>query len=277
MSKQYILAIDAGTGSCRAILFDTAGKQIAVAQREWSHLPLPHYPGSQQFDTQVNWQFICACMREVLATPGVTPDAIVGVSSTSMREGIVLYDAEDHEIWACPNVDSRAGEEAAALVDQHLAEKIYFTGGDWVAITSPPRLLWLQKHEPEIFARVAHLTMLSDWILFKLCGEYATDPSAGSSSGMFDLARRTWSDEIVRMCGLDASVLPPVRRIWHVAWQSSSPGRYRNWPERRNAGGSWWGRYPVEPCRTRPANARAVYHCGWNLLAAYCWRGYLLD
>lgn len=211
MSEQYILAIDAGTGSCRAILFDTVGKQIAVAQREWSHLPLPPYPGSQEFDTRVNWQFICACMREVLATPGVMPDAIVGVSSTSMREGIVLYDAEDHEIWACPNVDARAGEEAAALVDQHLAEKIYFTGGDWVAITSPPRLLWLQKHEPEIFGRVAHLTMLSDWILFKLCGEYATDPSAGSSSGMFDLARRTWSDEIVRMCGLDAAVLPPVR------------------------------------------------------------------
>ncbi len=210
MSEQYILAIDAGTGSCRAILFDTAGKQVAVAQREWSHLPLPQYPGSQEFATQVNWQFICACLQQVLATPGVTSEAIVGVSSTSMREGIVLYDAENHEIWACPNVDSRAGEEAAALVDQHLAEQIYFTGGDWVAITTPPRLLWLQKHEPEIFERAAHLTMLSDWILFKLCGEYVTDPSAGSSSGMFELARRTWSDEIVRMCGLNSSVLPPV-------------------------------------------------------------------
>lgn len=182
-----------------------------MAQREWSHFPLPEYPGSQVFDTHTNWEYICACIRQILATPGVTPDAILGVSSTSMREGIVLFDKEGEEIWACPNVDSRAVEEAAELVDRKLAEKIYFTGGDWVAITSPPRLLWLQKHEPQIFERIAHLTMLSDWILFKLCGEYVTDPSAGSSSGMFDLSRRTWSDEIVNMCGLRSDVLPPVR------------------------------------------------------------------
>ncbi len=210
MSNQYLLAIDAGTGSCRAVLFDPDGKQVAMAQREWTHYPQPEYPGSQVFDTRANWEYICDCIRQVLATPGVTPDSILGVSSTSMREGIVLYDKAGQEIWACPNVDSRAGEEAAELVDRKLAEKIYFTGGDWVAITSPPRLLWLQKHEPETFERIAHLTMLSDWILFKLCGEYITDPSAGSSSGMFDLARRTWSDEIVKMCGLSPDVLPAV-------------------------------------------------------------------
>jgi autoinducer 2 (AI-2) kinase len=182
-----------------------------MAQREWAHFPEPEYPGSQVFETRANWEHICACIRQMLATPGVAPDSILGLSSTSMREGIVLYDKDGQEIWACPNVDSRASEEAAELVDRKLAEKIYFTGGDWVAITSPPRLLWLQKHKPEIFERVAHLTMLSDWILFKLCGEYVTDPSAGSSSGMFDLARRTWSDEIVQMCGLNLNVLPPVR------------------------------------------------------------------
>ncbi len=210
MSEQYLLAIDAGTGSCRALLFDPSGRQVAMAQREWSHFPQPAYPGSQVFDTRANWEYISACIRQLLAVPGVTPDSIRGVSSTSMREGIVLYDKAGQEIWACPNVDSRAGEEAAELVDRHLAEKIYFTGGDWVAITSPPRLLWLQRHEPEVFERIAHLTMLSDWILFKLCGEYVTDPSVGSSSGMFDLARRTWSDEIVQMCGLNSAVLPPV-------------------------------------------------------------------
>ncbi len=96
-----------------------------MAQREWSHFPQPAYPGSQVFDTRTNWEYICACIRQLLAVPGVTPDSIRGVSSTSMREGIVLYDKAGQEIWACPNVDSRAGEEAAELVDRHLAEKIY--------------------------------------------------------------------------------------------------------------------------------------------------------
>ena len=210
MNEQFLLAIDAGTGSCRALLFDTSGRQVAIAQREWNHASLPAYPGSQVFDTRLNWEYISACIRQVLAAPGVSADAIRGVSSTSMREGIVLFDASGQEIWACPNVDSRATNEAAELVDRKLAEQIYFTSGDWVSITTPSRLLWLQRHEPEIFAHIAHLTMLSDWILFKLCGEYVTDPSAGSSSGMFDLARRTWSSEIAQICGLDSSVLPPV-------------------------------------------------------------------
>lgn len=210
MSSQYLLAIDAGTGSCRAVLFDIAGRQVAVAQHEWSHASLPEYPGSQVFDTRANWEHICACIRQALVSSGIAPGEILGVSSTSMREGIMLYDRVGQEIWACPNVDSRASEEALELVDRKLAEKIYFTGGDWVAITTPPRLLWLQKHEPRIFERIAHMHMLSDWILYRLCGEFATDPSAGSSSGMFDLSKRIWSDEIVRMCGLLPNVLAPV-------------------------------------------------------------------
>ena len=211
MSEQYLLAIDAGTGSCRALLFDTLGKQIAISQSEWSHAALPEYPGSQVFDTRTNWKYISGCIRQVLSTSGITADAIAGVSSTSMREGIVTFDKDGEEIWACPNADGRALDEATELIDRKLAERIYFTGGDWVAITSPPRLLWLQRHEPAIFERIAHLTMLSDWILFRLCGEYVTDSSVGSSSGMFDLAKRTWSDEIIAMCGLSANVLPPVR------------------------------------------------------------------
>ena len=200
MKDGYLLAIDAGTGSCRAVLFDPMGNQYALVQREWSHSSLPAFPGSQIFETQTNWESICGCIREVLEQIPDAADAILAVSSTSMREGIVLYDDADREIWACPNVDSRATAEATKLVENRLAEKIYAIGGDWVAITSPPRLLWIQKHQPEVFERIAHFGMLSDWILFKFCGEYTTDPSSGSSSGLFDLGRRTWSEEILEIC-----------------------------------------------------------------------------
>src|SRR5260370_15666488 len=173
MSEEYLVDIERGTGSRRVVLFGPSGKEVAMGQREWSHLSQPAYPGSQVFDTRTNWELICSCIQQVLATPGVTPDSILAVSSTSMREGIVLYDKAGREIWACPNVDSRAVAEAAEVVDCGLAPKISLTGGDWVAITYPPRLLWLQRHEPEVFEHIAPLTMLSDWILFKLCGWYA--------------------------------------------------------------------------------------------------------
>ncbi len=217
MSDDLLLALDAGTGSCRAIVFEVDGRQVATAQREWSHHALGGVPGSQVFDTTANWELICECVREVMRASGVTADAIRAISTTSMREGMVLYDKRGREIWACPNVDSRAGAEATDLVRGGLAEKIYRTGGDWVAITAPARLRWIKSHQPEVFHDAAHLNMLADWIAFRLSGEYITDPSIGSSSGMFDLAARTWSPEIIEICGLELGIFPRVLEPGTVA------------------------------------------------------------
>lgn len=132
------------------------------------------------------------------------------VAATSMREGIVLYDGAGRELWACPNVDSRSAAEAAELIAEGAADLIYATGGDWVSITTPARLRWLARHRPDVLAAARGLGLLSDWIATRLSGVLATEPSCGSSSGMFSLADRTWSEEIARICGIDLSVLPPV-------------------------------------------------------------------
>ncbi len=157
-----------------------------------------------------NWLAIAACVQDVLAAAGASGDSVRAVAATSMREGIVLYDGAGQEIWACPNVDSRAGQEAVELIREGAADRIYALGGDWVAITSPARLRWLARHRPDILARTSGLGMLSDWIATRLSGVLATEPSCGSSSGMFSLADRAWSDEIAALSGLPASVLPPV-------------------------------------------------------------------
>jgi autoinducer 2 (AI-2) kinase len=217
MSEPLLLAVDAGTGSCRAVAFETSGRQVAMAQREWTHHALPGVPGSQVFDTATNWGLICECIRAVVQSDGVDASAIKAVSTTSMREGMVLYDESGAEIWACPNVDSRAGDEAAELVQKGLAGTIYARGGDWVAITAPARLWWIKRHEPEIFRRTAHLNMLGDWIAYRLSGEFFTDPSMGSSSGMFELAARSWSAEIIEICDMKRAVFPDVLEPGTVA------------------------------------------------------------
>jgi autoinducer-2 kinase len=209
-SEPLLLAIDAGTGSCRAVLFDTGGRQVAMGQREYSHPEAPGVPGSQVFDTTRNWELICACVREALDAAGDGAGRVAAVSTTSMREGMVLYDATGREIWACPNVDSRAGEEATELVQSGAAQEIYDRAGDWVAITSPARFLWIARHEPDVFGSIAHVGMLGDWIVTRLSGEFATDPSLGSSSGLFELADRNWSDRVLELIGLDRDVFPPV-------------------------------------------------------------------
>ena len=207
---QYVMAVDAGTGSCRAVIFDKDGHQVSISQQEWVHLPLPDVPGSQVFDTKKNWPLIARCVKESMSKASIPPSQVKAISASSMREGMVLYDDRGKEVWACPNVDSRAANEASWMIEHGIAEKIFFEGGDWVSITAPPRLLWIKKHAPEVFRSVAHMGMISDWILFRLSGKYVTDPSIGSSSAMFDLRRRDWSPKVAELCGLSVDVLPEV-------------------------------------------------------------------
>ena len=206
----HTLAIDLGTGSCRAVLFSEDGTQAGIGQREWSHAGLPDAPGSQVFDTVRNWDLICECIREALDHAAINAADVAAVSSASMREGMVLYDAVGREIWACPNVDSRAAAEATELVRSGRAQRIFEQGGDWVSITSPARFLWIQAHQPEIFRRIAHIGMLSDWVLYRLSGRFVTDPSSGSSSNLFDLRTRTWSTASLDLVGLSPDVVPEV-------------------------------------------------------------------
>jgi autoinducer-2 kinase len=222
MTGTYLLAIDAGTGSCRAILFTPEGRPAGIGQREYSHLELPGVPGSQVFDTSANWQLICECVAEALRAAGASAVEVLAVSATSMREGMVLYDEAGQEIWACPNVDARATAEAAELVANGHAEQIFRRSGDWVSITAPARFRWIARHEPEIFAEIAHVGMLGDWITKRLTGEYATDASLGSSSGMFNLADRDWSDEVLALCELDRKAFPPVLEPGTVMGQVSA-------------------------------------------------------
>jgi autoinducer 2 (AI-2) kinase len=210
LAAEYLVAIDAGTGSGRCVIFDREGRQVSIASREWSHPQLPEYPGAFMFETGNNWRLICESTQEAIRTAEIKPDEIAGISATSMREGMVLYNEDGDEIWACPNVDSRASDEVAYMIKKGLARKIYSRAGDWLAITSPPRFLWIKRHEPGIYRKIAKMTMISDWVLYKLSGEFATDPSVGSSSNLFRLSIRSWADEIVEWCGLPKQIFPEV-------------------------------------------------------------------
>lgn len=210
MSKSYVLAIDAGTGSGRAIIYDLTGKMVGSAQEEWVHPIVKGIPGAMEFDTHHNGALIDRVIRKALRISGLSPDQIKAVSTTSMREGFVLYDAGGEVLWACPNIDGRARDQAQALTDAGISNDIFKTAGDWVSLTAPARLLWIKDHQPEVLAKARHFGMLSDWIATRLTGEYLTDPSIGSSSALFDLGSRRWADHLFELVGIDQSIFPNV-------------------------------------------------------------------
>ncbi|NQD66911.1 autoinducer-2 kinase [Bacillus haikouensis] len=214
----YILAFDAGTGSLRAVLFDTDGNQIGCSQEEWIHLSDERYPGSMGFDYEANWSLLIGCIKDLLKETGVNPKQIKGISATSMREGIVLYNSSGEEVWACANVDSRASEEVSYLKQtcEELEETLYQLSGQTFALGAIPRILWLKNNLPDVYEQVSIMTMLNDWILYKLSGTLQADPSNGCTTGIFDLNKRKWASGYLQECGLKDSFFPPVNEAGTV-------------------------------------------------------------
>ncbi len=209
------MAIDAGTGSIRAVIFDTKGNQISVAQKEWTHLQEVGVPNSMSFDFKTNWALVCECIKESLIVANLKGEDILALSATSMREGIVVYDKNGDELWAVANVDARADKEVKFLKENFagIEEEFYADSGQTFALGAIPRILWLKNNRPEIYERVANISMIGDWILAKLSGVIATDPSNGGTTGIFSLKNRNWVSEMAKRVGLKDDIFPDVFEV----------------------------------------------------------------
>jgi autoinducer 2 (AI-2) kinase len=208
----YLLTIDAGTGSARAVIFDEEGNQCGIGQEEWSHTGEAGVAGAMNFDCENGWQIICKCVKKAVNEAGINSSDILAVTATSMREGIVLYDKQGAEIWAVANVDSRAANEVAYLKSNFagVEEDFYALSGQTFALGALPRILWVKNNCPSIYDKVAHLTMIDSWILYRLGGVFACDPSNAGTTGIFDLAKRNWVPEMATKVGLKSDIFPPI-------------------------------------------------------------------
>ncbi len=214
----YLMAIDAGTGSIRAVIFDTKGNQISVAQKEWTHLEEDGVPNSMSFDCETNWVLACGCIREALASANVKSEDILAVSATSMREGIVLYDKEGKELWAIANVDARADKEVKYLKENFagIEEEFYQLSGQTFALGALPRILWLKNNKPDIYEKVTNISMIGDWLLAKLSGVIATDPSNGGTTGIFSLENRDWHVQMATKVGIKDDIFSTCHEVGTV-------------------------------------------------------------
>ncbi|MEA2073080.1 MAG: autoinducer-2 kinase [Campylobacterota bacterium] len=212
---KYLMAIDAGTGSIRAVIFDTKGNQIGVSQAEWTHLEEEGVPNSMSFDYETNWRLVCKCIHESITDAKIKSEDILALSATSMREGIVLYDKDGKELWAVANVDARADEEVKFIKENFtgVEEDFYASSGQTFALGALPRLLWLKNNRPEVYEKVANISMIGDWILARLSGVIATDPSNGGTTGIFSLAKRQWVEDMASRVGLKDDIFPEVLEV----------------------------------------------------------------
>ena len=226
--EKYLMAIDAGTGSVRVILFNTLGHEQFVTQSEWTHHEDKRYPGSMDFDIEKNIDMIINLIKEILARSKVNPENIVAISTTSMREAIVLYDENGKELWACANVDSRSNDEVAHLckISDTIEADIHHISGQTFSLGAIPRILWVKNNIPETYNKVRYVTMLNDWITYRMTDVISVEPSNGCTTGLFDSKKRVWDPGIAEKVGLRSDIFPIVNEsgtiISHVTNEFSA-------------------------------------------------------
>ncbi|MFG6464392.1 glycerol kinase GlpK [Roseateles sp. DXS20W] len=210
-----LLALDQGTSSSRALVFDRSGRLLAAAQRELTqHFP---QPGWVEHDAAEIWEGQLACAREAIAKAGVKPAAI-GI--TNQRETVVLWDRRTGQplhkalVWQ----DRRTAEFCEDLKRQGLEPRIRaLTGLVLDPYFSATKLRWLLDHVDGARARAERGELafgtVDSWLLWKLTdGQvHATDASNASRTLLFDIHRGDWSDELLGIFGIPRALLPEVR------------------------------------------------------------------
>lgn len=209
MKPDCVVALDAGSGSGRATVFDLRGNLLGAASEDWS----PHVPEDEplgaEFHPQEMWAVLGRTTRRALEHAGIGAASVRGISATSQRDGSVFLDAEGNELLCSTNRDARGVMHAEDLARES-GEIIYRVTGRWpLGLNALDRLGWLRIHKPEAYARVATVLMISDWLTYRLSGQACSEPTNASSSLLFDVGRACWSSELAGLLGHSTQICPP--------------------------------------------------------------------
>jgi xylulokinase len=198
-----LVGLDVGTTGVKAVAMSPEGDVLARSEEEYA-LSIPQ-PGWAEQDPEDWWR---ASQR---ALDAVGADA-AAVGLTGQMHGLVLLDASDRVLrpailWN----DQRTAVECEEIEERiGLSRLIELTGNRALTGFTAPKLLWVRRHEPEMWSRVAHMLLPKDYVRLRLSGERAIDAAEASGTLLFDVARRRWSDEVCDALEIPRAWLPPV-------------------------------------------------------------------
>ena len=207
LTKLFI-GIDLGTSAVKLLLVDEKGTIHKEVNREYP-LYFPQ-PGWSEQDPADWWAACVDGMRELLA--GADASAVAGIGCGGQMHGLVVLDEKDEVIrkailWN----DGRTQEEVDFLNEgvgrdrlSALTANIAFAG------FTAPKILWMKKHEPENFARIAKIMLPKDYINYKLTGVHCCDYSDASGMLLLDVQHKRWSQEMLEICGVTEAQMPKL-------------------------------------------------------------------
>jgi glycerol kinase len=267
----YVLALDQGTTSSRAIVFDHDGAIAAVAQKEFTQI----FPqaGWVEHDPQEIWGSQIGVAVEALGRARVRPGDIAGIGITNQRETTIVWDRESGEpvynaiVWQ----DRRTADFCERLKASGAGETIQAKTGLLIdAYFSASKIRWILDNVPGVRARAAAGTLafgtVDSWLVWKLTAHarHVTDVSNASRTMLFNIHTLAWDDELLKLFDIPASLLPEVRSSSEVYGEVSSSLGIERVPISGIAGDQQSALFG-QMCRT-PGMSKNTYGTGCFLL-----------
>ena len=197
-----LVGLDVGTTGVKALRISPDGEIVARAE-EGYRLSTPQ-PGWAEQDPEDWWRAAEAALA------AVGSDGVAGIGLSGQMHGLVALDNADRVLrpailWN----DQRTGAECAEIEARFgLRELVRLTGNRALPGFTAPKLLWLRRHEPDVYARIARVLLPKDYVRLRLVGEHATDVADASGTLLFDVRQRRWSGEVLEGLEIPADWVP---------------------------------------------------------------------
>jgi len=208
--KAIFLGIDIGTTSLKAAAFDESGNRLALYTADYT-LNTDPVTGYIELDPEVYVTMCHQAIQDIEAQCG----KITALSVDTQGETLILADGEGNPLYpAVVWLDNRAVEEAEAIRATFGNRRVYeVTGQPEITAGWPAsKLLWFQRKRPDIWCQTQKIFLLEDYILFRLSGQFVTEPTIQSSTLYYDVVNRTWWQEMLDYLGIDRSMLPALHK-----------------------------------------------------------------
>ncbi len=203
-----LLGLDIGTTGCKAIVFDVDGNVRGQGAREYA-VATPHPRWAEQ-DAEAVWQ--CAWNALAEAVAGAEGHPVRALALSVQGEAVIPVDAEGHALRpAILGMDTRTGAENTWISERFGAETLFARTGMPVAtVNTLPKLLWLRRHEPEVWKRAHAFLLYEDFFLRRLGGAASISRCLASRTQMYDLRSDDWANDILDACAIERERLAPL-------------------------------------------------------------------
>jgi xylulokinase len=204
----YLIGIDIGTSGTKTAIYAEDGRKIASHTDEYP-LYQPQNGWAEQ-DPQDWWNAVLSGLSAVMAKSELKPDDIGGIGLSGQMHGLVMLDKNgkvlrNSIIWCDQRTAEECTEIEAAVGGRE--RLIEITANPALTGFTASKIMWVKKHEPEIYAQCAHILLPKDYIRFMLTGEFATEVSDASGMQLLDIPNRCWSKEVCGALGIDMDLL----------------------------------------------------------------------